>query len=127
MAQRCVLVVDDDEAVREIAQVSLEAIGGWRVLTADGGTQGWERAVRDRPDAILLDVMMPGVDGPAAVERLQSEDGTRDIPVVLLAAKVQPSERARFAGLPGVSGVIAKPLDPMLLARQVGELLGWDD
>jgi CheY-like chemotaxis protein len=127
MAQRCVLVVDDDEAVREIAQVSLEAIGGWRVLTADGGTTGWERAVRDRPDAILLDVMMPGQDGPATVARLQAEDGTRDIPVVLLTAKVRASEQARFAGLPGVSGVIAKPFDPMLLARQLGEMLGWED
>jgi CheY-like chemotaxis protein len=127
MPQRCVLVVDDDEAVREIAQASLEAIGGWRVLTASGGTQGWERAVRDRPDAILLDVLMPGMDGADTVARLQAEAGTREIPVVLLTAGVQPRERAAFAELPGVSGVIAKPFDPMLLARQVGELLGWTD
>jgi CheY-like chemotaxis protein len=125
MAQRRVLVVDDDEAIREIAQASLEAVGGWDVTTACDGLQGYQRAASERPDAILLDVMMPGLDGPGTVARLQTDGDTRDIPVVMLTAKVQASERARFGQLPGVAGVITKPFDPMQLPAEVAELLGW--
>ena len=127
MPQRRVLVIDDDEAIREIAEASLEAVGGWAVTTACDGIQGYERAASDRPDAILLDVMMPGLDGPGTVARLQAAPDTRGIPVVMLTAKVQASERNRFAQLPGVAGVITKPFDPMQLPAQVAELLQWTD
>lgn len=122
---RRILVVDDDDAIREIATVTLSVVGGWDVLTASSGTEAVTRAGAERPEAVLLDVMMPGLDGPGTVERLQAHEATRHIPVILLTAKVQPSERERFATLPGVLGVIAKPFDPMTLADQMSDLLGW--
>lgn len=123
---RTVLVIDDEDDIREVAQVSLEALGGWNVLTASSGTQGIERAVSDQPDAILLDVMMPGMDGPTTFQKLQAEEGTRRIPVIFLTAKVQAADRQRFADL-GVAGVIAKPFDPMTLAGDIAALLKWPD
>lgn len=123
--QRSILVVDDDDSIREIATVTLDVIGGWRVLTASSGTEAVTCAVADQPQAVLLDVMMPGLDGPGTVEQLQADESTRHIPVILLTAKVQPAERERFAGLPGVFGVIAKPFDPMSLADEISGLLGW--
>ena len=126
MPKRRLLVVDDEPAIREIAQISLQTIGGWDAVVAGSGTEALARAAAERPDAILLDVMMPGIDGPETVVRLRDEPSTRDIAVVLLTAKVQPSERARLAELPGVAGVIAKPFDPLTLAAQVAEIVGWD-
>ena len=126
MSKRRLLVVDDEPAIREIAQISLETIGGWDTVAAGSGIEALARAAAERPDAILLDVMMPGIDGPETVARLRDQQSTRDIAVVLLTAKVQPAERARLAELPGVAGVIAKPFDPMTLPRQVAEVVGWD-
>ena len=119
-----VLIIDDEDDIREVAQVSLELVGGWEVLTASSGTEGIQRAQAEQPDAILLDVMMPGLDGPTTFERLQADPSTRGIPVLLLTAKVQSAERARFDSL-GVQGVLSKPFDPMKLASQVAESLGW--
>lgn len=123
---RTVLVIDDEDDIREVAQVSLEALGGWNVLTASSGDQGIQRAASDKPDAILLDVMMPGMDGPTTFQKLQAEEATRNIPVIFLTAKVQAADRQRFAHL-GVAGVIAKPFDPMTLASDMAALLNWAD
>jgi len=124
MPSRCVLVIDDEDHIREVAEMSLEAVGGWRVLTAASGSAGIELATGQRPDAILLDVMMPELDGPATVARLQADAQTRDIPVILLTAKVQAADRRRFDEL-GVAAVLAKPFDPMSLPGQVSDALGW--
>ena len=121
-----VLIIDDEDDIREVAQVSLELVGGWEVLTASSGTEGIQRAQAEQPDAILLDVMMPGLDGPTTFERLQADPSTRGIPVLLLTAKVQSAERARFDSL-GVQGVLSKPFDPMKLASDVAEALGWQN
>jgi CheY-like chemotaxis protein len=122
---RRVLVVDDDDAIREVAQTSLELVAGWQVEVASSGQEAVELCVADPPDAVLLDVMMPLMDGPTTFARLQADPRTRMVPVVLLTAKVQPAERRRWEGL-GVSGVLAKPFDPLRLAGQVADLLGWD-
>jgi len=119
-----ILVVDDDDNIREVAQTSLELVGGHEVFTADCGRDGLARAREDRPDAILLDVMMPDLDGPATFERLQADPATRGIPVILLTAKMQASDRARFAEL-GVRAVLPKPFHAMTLSDEVGEILGW--
>ena len=126
MTIRRVLVVDDEDAIREIAQLSMEVVGGHRATSASSGAEALDRAVADPPDVILLDVMMPGLDGPAIVARLQADPRTRNIDVVLLTAKVRPSDLARVDMLPGVAGVIAKPFDPMTLPAQVADILGWD-
>lgn len=124
MAGRRILVVDDDDDIREVAEMSLEAVGGHEVLTARCGEDGLTRARQEQPDAILLDVMMPGLDGPATFECLQADPATRDIPVILLTAKLQPADRARFTEL-GVRAVLSKPFDSMTLADEVAEILGW--
>lgn len=126
MTIRRVLVVDDEDAIREIAQVSMEVVGGHRTTSASSGAEALERAVAEPPDVILLDVMMPGLDGPTTVARLQADPRTRNIDVVLLTAKVRPTDLARVDMLPGVAGVIAKPFDPMTLPAQVADILGWD-
>lgn len=124
MATKRILLIDDEDDIREIAQLSLEMIGGWAVITADSGNRGLETARDQQPDAILLDVMMPGLDGFATFKKLQADPDTRDIPVILLTAKVQSADRQKFDRL-GVCGVIAKPFEPMLLAEEVAQILGW--
>jgi CheY-like chemotaxis protein len=119
-----VLVVDDDDSIREITQMALEVVGGWQVLAADGGVRALELARAHHPDAVLLDVMMPGMDGPSTFAHLRADETTRDIPVILLTAKVQVGDRQAWSDI-DVAGVIAKPFDPMTLHTEVSELLGW--
>lgn len=122
---RRVLVVDDEPDIREIAQVSLELVGGWEVTTATNGAEALQRAAEIRPEVILLDVMMPDMDGPTTFRRLQENADTAGIPVIFLTAKVQAADRRHFSDL-GVAGVISKPFDPLQLAQEVQGLLGWD-
>jgi CheY-like chemotaxis protein len=121
---RRILVVDDEDDIREVAQMSLEMVAGWEVIAARNGEEGLRLAAEHRPDAILLDVMMPGMDGPATAQRLREDPATAAIPVILLTAKVQATDRRRFEGMP-VAGVLAKPFDPLELANQVSVTLGW--
>jgi CheY-like chemotaxis protein len=119
-----VLIIEDDDDIRELTQFSLEMVAGWEVLAAASGQQGLGMAEAERPDAILLDVMMPDMDGPATLERLQGNERTRYIPTIFLTAKVQAAERRKLHEL-GAVAVIAKPFDPMTLPSQVAEALGW--
>lgn len=121
---RLVLVVDDEDDIREVAATTLELVGGFDVATAASGEEALRRARDLQPDAIVLDVMMPLMDGPTTLSHLRSAEETASIPVVFLTAKVQPHDRARFAQL-GVMGFIAKPFDPMTLANDLREVLGW--
>ena len=125
MATKRVLLVDDEEDIREVAKVSLEMVGGLEVVTASSGSEGLEKARAEMPDAILLDVMMPDMDGPTTVHKLQADATIQHIPVILLTAKVQGADRRRFSDL-GVTGVIAKPFDPMSLPFEVIQILGWN-
>ena len=126
MSQKHILLVDDDRDIREVASLSLEAIGGWKVSSASGGSQGVELARSERPDVILLDVMMPDVDGPATVQRLQADPQTRDIPVIFLTAKAKSADQLGFSKL-GVAGVLTKPFDPMTLTDQIATILARSD
>jgi CheY-like chemotaxis protein len=125
MTARRVLVVDDDEAIREIAAVSMRAVGGHDVLTAASGEEALLVAVAQSPEVILLDVMMPELDGPSTALRLQDDERSREIPVILLTAKVQARDTVRLGRVKGVRGIIAKPFDPMTLPQQVARILGW--
>jgi len=119
-----ILIVDDEDDIREVAKVSLELVGQFDVLSASSGRDGLEQARTSRPDAILLDVMMPDLDGPGTLAQLQADPLTREIPVVFLTAKTQQAERTRLAQL-GAAGVLIKPFDPMKLASDIAATLGW--
>jgi two-component system alkaline phosphatase synthesis response regulator PhoP len=121
---RRMLVVDDDEAIREVVRTGLEVVAGWEVRLASNGAEALSLCSADPPDAILLDVMMPTMDGPTTFGKLQEDPRTRSVPVILLTAKVQPSERRRYEEL-GVAGVLAKPFDPLALPGEIADLLGW--
>ncbi|MDX2216115.1 MAG: response regulator [Oculatellaceae cyanobacterium bins.114] len=124
MTAKRILVVDNEAYIREVAQICLETTAGWEVLTANSGKAGIAIAQADQPDAILLDVMMPDMDGLTTFQHLQDNAVTQTIPVILLTAKVQASDRQRYNEL-GVTGAIAKPFDPLRLAHQVATTLGW--
>jgi two-component system alkaline phosphatase synthesis response regulator PhoP len=124
MTTRRILIVDDEDDIREVAQVSLELVGQYEVLTASTGRDGLRSARDEQPDAILLDVMMPDMDGPATLAELLSDPLTRDIPVLFLTAKTQSSERLRLSQL-GAAGILTKPFDPLKLAGEVATTLHW--
>ena len=122
MSRRKLLLIDDEDDIREVATLTLETMSDFEVVTASNGLAGVEKAETERPDAILLDVMMPGLDGPATFQRLQESALTRSIPVIFMTAKVQAGDRKRLAAL-GARGIIAKPFDPMTLSEEVTNLL----
>ena len=113
-----VLYVDDEPDIRDVAEIALGLDAGMIVETAASGEEAIGKASRCRPDVILLDVMMPEMDGPTALARLKAKPETRDIPVVFITARTQGPELERFRSM-GAAAVISKPFDPMLLAAQV--------
>ena len=123
---RRVLIIDDDDDIREVAALSLESVAGWTIAAASNGPQGITMARELLPDAILMDVMMPGMDGPTTFRSMQQISEIAQIPVLLLTAKVHGVDQRRFAGL-GVAAVLFKPFDPLTLARQIADSLGWKD
>jgi CheY-like chemotaxis protein len=120
-----VLIIDDEEDIREVASLSLETVAGWEVTVASSGALGLARAIKDQPEAILLDVMMPDMDGPTTFHELRKNPATARIPVLLLTAKVQASDQRRFADL-DVKAVLFKPFDPLTLSTQIAGVLGWN-
>lgn len=113
-----ILYVEDEEMLRTVTNLALTRIGHFTVELCDSGTKAVEMAKRFRPDLIMLDVMMPVMDGPATLRALQEDAETAAIPVIFITAKVQPREVEAFRAL-GVVDVIAKPFEPMTLAAQV--------
>lgn len=120
-----ILVIDNEQYIQEVTQICLRTTAGWQVSTASAGQEGIAKAEAEQPDAILLDVMMPDIDGPTTFQQLQDNPATRQIPVILLTAKVQASDLRRYEEL-GVQGAIAKPFNPLQLANQVAATLGWN-
>ncbi|HZY63118.1 MAG TPA: response regulator [Edaphobacter sp.] len=123
---RRILIIDDEDDIREVVALALEATAGWQVLTASSGAEGIAVATAEKPDAILLDVMMPGMDGPTTFRTMRQDPMLAHIPVILLTAKVQEADQRRFTSL-GVTAILFKPFDPMTLAKQISESLGWKD
>jgi CheY-like chemotaxis protein len=113
-----ILVVEDDPDIRELAIMALEHDGGFSVSGCENGSRAVEEARRLRPDLILLDWMLPGMDGGQTMAALRSDPETAAIPVAFMTAKVRTSELEQIAKL-GATGVIAKPFDPMALPQQV--------
>ncbi|MEM7649133.1 MAG: response regulator [Cyanobacteria bacterium P01_A01_bin.70] len=99
MAPKQILIIDNEPYIQEVAQISLETVAGWAVITADSGAAGIATAEKMQPDGILLDVMMPDMDGVATFQALQANPSTQAIPVILLTAKVQAADRQRYEDL----------------------------
>ncbi len=113
-----VLYVDDEADIRSIVEFALEDEADLELALCGSGLEALERVTDFRPDLILLDVMMPGMDGPTTLRRLRAIPGQKRTPVAFVTAKVQPQEVEHFHAL-GAVEVIAKPFDPMALADQV--------
>jgi two-component system, OmpR family, alkaline phosphatase synthesis response regulator PhoP len=119
-----VLIIDDEYDIRAVAELALKAVGGWQVLTAASGQAGLTLAEQEHPDVILLDVMMPDMDGIETLKTLQANPKIQNIPVIFLTAKTQATDQRRFMEL-GVIGIITKPFKVMTLAARVAEILKW--
>ncbi|KAM3090918.1 response regulator [Phormidesmis sp. 146-35] len=119
-----ILIIDDDDDIRAVAQVTLQAVGGWQVMTAASGSEGVAIATCEPLDLILLDVMMPDMDGIDTLQALQATPATRSIPVLFMTAKAQAAELRRFAKL-NIAGIITKPFKAMQLPAQISAALGW--
>jgi CheY-like chemotaxis protein len=117
-----VLLVDDEPDIRVIGEMSLRDVGGWEVVLAASGGEAVELAARELPDVIVLDVMMPGMDGPATLAALRSRAETREIPVIFMTAKALEEELLRLRSL-GAIGVLNKPFDPLTLPEQMQRLI----
>ncbi len=117
-----ILYVDDEPDIREIAEMALCLDPANEVRTASSGEQALEEAASWQPDLILLDVMMPKMDGPETLRRLREQPATRETTVIFVTARAQKSELQGFAML-DAAGVIAKPFDPITLAHEVGRYL----
>jgi two-component system, OmpR family, alkaline phosphatase synthesis response regulator PhoP len=121
-SRKKVLLIDDEDDIREVAALTLETMADFEVLAASDGMSGVEQAKLHQPEVILLDVMMPGLDGLATFALLQQMDSTREIPVIFMTARIQGADRRRLSDL-GALGIIAKPFDPMTLSDEVIALL----
>lgn len=123
MEPRTVLFVDDDAELRTLGLLSLRKFGGWRTLAAASGPEALEVAAAERPDVILLDVILPGMDGPEILAALRSHPATARTPVIFLTAMTEPAEIEALRGL-GAIDVITKPFDPLGLPAAVRRALG---
>lgn len=115
-----ILYVEDEPDIQAVAKIALEAVGGFELKICSGGEEAIAAAAEFAPDLLLLDVMMPGMDGPMTLGELRKLSGLEDTPAIFMTAKVQPQEVEHFKSL-GAVDVIPKPFDPMGLADQVRE------
>jgi CheY-like chemotaxis protein len=113
-----ILMVEDEPDIQVIARLALEAIGGFTVSVCSSGAEALAGGPAFQPDLVLLDVMMPGLDGPGTLQAMRETPRMADVPVVFMTAKVQPQEIANLRSL-GALGVIAKPFDPITLSATI--------
>lgn len=121
---RRILFVDDEFDVRRVVQTCLEKMARWTVIVAESGEDGLHKARTEHPDAIVLDVMMPEMDGYQFLNALLAQPETRSIPVVLLTAKADSLEVRQYEAL-GIKGLIGKPFNPLTLHREIAACLNW--
>lgn len=122
MAGEKILLIDDEADIRTVARMSLQMVGGFQVIEAEGGMKGVELACSEQPALILLDAMMPGMDGPQTLQALKSNPLCQNIPIVFVTAKAQRIELERLEAL-GAVGVLSKPFDPMKFPESVRAFL----
>lgn len=113
-----ILYVEDEPDIQAVARMALEAVGGFTLQVCSSGEEALQTAVEFAPDLLLLDVMMPGMDGPTTLQELRNLPDLENTPAVFMTAKVQPQEIEQFKSY-GALDVIAKPFDPMALSSQI--------
>ena len=118
-----ILCIDDEEDILDVVQLCLSFDGGFSVSLCKSGAEALDFLDQERPDVILLDVMMPRMDGPATLEAIRSIETARDIPIIFMTARVQGSEVEHYLKL-GAIGVVPKPFDPVTLASEIRKALG---
>ncbi|CAM3690128.1 response regulator [Rheinheimera salexigens] len=119
-----IMHVEDDPSIQEVARIALEAVGGFTVHSCSSGKQALADYADAAPQLILLDVMMPGMDGPTTLQQLKQQFDLSHIPIVFMTAKVQSNEIASYKAL-GAVDVVVKPFDPMTLSSQLQQI--WHD
>ncbi|MCK0163518.1 MULTISPECIES: response regulator [unclassified Marinobacter] len=119
-----ILMVEDEPDIRTVAELALEAIGGFELTACESGQQALEKIEECRPQLIVLDVMMPCMDGPATLQAIRALPDYAKVPAVFMTAKVQSNEVQSYLAL-GAAGVIPKPFDPLTLADQIREI--WNE
>ena len=119
---RRVMCVEDDPDIRAIAEIALQDVGGFTAVLCESGSRALEVAPGFGPELVLLDVMMPGLDGPATLQALRRQPGMSAVPVIFMTARLQRSEIDEYRAL-GAVGVIPKPFDPMTLSDQIAGIL----
>jgi two-component system OmpR family response regulator len=120
---KTILYVEDEPDIRTVAKMALEAVGGFTVRACSSGQEAVDTSAAAGADLILLDVMMPGLDGPSTLKALRELPATAATPVIFMTAKVQPVEVAHYKSL-GALDVIAKPFDPMQISAEIRRI--WD-
>lgn len=118
-----ILYVEDDPDIQDVAKMALEMLGGYTLCVCSSGPEAIASAQDFQPDIILLDVMMPGMDGPTTLKELRNLPGLADIPAAFMTAKAMPADIAHYKSM-GVVDVITKPFDPLVLATRIGEI--WE-
>lgn len=113
-----ILYVEDDQDIQAVAKIALEMVGGFTLKICSSGQEAVDSIAAFTPDLVLLDVIMPGMDGPATLRRLREMPAAANIPMIFMTAKAQPKDVAEYLAM-GAQGVIAKPFDPMRLANEV--------
>ncbi|MCL6435633.1 MAG: response regulator [Leptolyngbyaceae cyanobacterium HOT.MB2.61] len=124
LTTRRILFVDDEFDVRRVVQTCLEKIAHWTVIVAESGEEGLRKARTEQPDAIVLDVMMPIIDGSQFLSALLAQPETRSIPVVLLTAKADSLDIKQYEEM-GIKGLIGKPFNPLTLHQEIATALNW--
>jgi two-component system OmpR family response regulator len=120
-----ILLVDDDPNIQMIAQMGLEDRPEWKVCLASSGMEALEKFADEKPDLVLLDMMMPGMDGVTTLLKIQEQSSNSKVPVIFMTAKVQKHEIEKYLTT-GVAGIIAKPFDPMTLTQSIIDIIGHD-
>ena len=119
---KIILIIDDEEDVKDIAQMGLEMVTDWQVITASTGKEGLDLAKNSQPEVILLDLMMPEWDGKETLKQLKANQSTAAIPVILMTAKTQSAIATELTEL-DLAGVITKPFRPLELPEQISQIL----
>jgi len=116
-----ILYVEDEKDIAQVARLALETVGGFSIVSCENGRVALEKGPAFQPDLVLMDVMMPEMDGPTALLEMRKMEELKDVPVIFMTAKVQPTEIAEYKKM-GAVDVIPKPFDPMTLAEQVKQV-----